>query len=127
MRIHRYTLNLVAPAVLAIAACASGSAIVTGETRTPVAPKQVKIYLEPPTSFEVIGLVEASSDAGWTDQGSMNYAIEELKKQAGKLGANGVLIMSSGETTTGVISGKNYAIPVTGKTVQGKAVFVKEE
>jgi hypothetical protein len=86
----------------------------------------VKIYLEPPATFEVIGLVDASSDAGWTDQGSLNYAIEELKKQAGKLGANGVLLVSSGETTTGVVSGKNYAIPVTGKTVQGKAIFVKE-
>ena len=127
MNLHRSALLLLAPAVLAISACASGSAIVTGETRTPVAPKQVKIYLEPPTSYEVIGLVNATSDAGWTEQESLNYAIQELKKQAAKLGANGVLLVSSGETTTGVVSGKNYAIPVTGKTVQGKAIFVKEQ
>src|SRR5688500_2039463 len=100
MNLYRSALLLLPLAVLGIAACASGSAIVTGNTRAPVAPEQVKIYLEPPAEFEVIGLVNASSDAGWTEQGSLDYAIKELKKQAAKLGANGVLIVSSGETTS---------------------------
>ena len=126
MNFHRFKPLIVAPVVLMIAACASGSAIVTGNKRTPVAPQQVKIYLEPPANFEVIGLVNASSDAGWTEQGSMDYAVEELKKQASKLGANGVLLVSSGETTTGVVVGQGYAIPVAAKTVQGKAIFVQE-
>ena len=116
-------------AVLAIAACASGSAIVTGNTKPPVAPAQVKLYVEPPTEYEVIGLVSASSDAGWTEQASVDYAIAELKKQAAKLGANGVLIVSSGETTSTVVVGKGtgyvYSVPVTAKTVQGRAIFVK--
>jgi hypothetical protein len=128
MNLHRSALLLLALAVLSIAACASGSAIVTGNTRTPIAPEQVRIYLEPPTSFEVIGLVNASSDSGWTEQGSLDYAIEELKKQAAKLGANGVLLVSSGERTTTVVGGYGtgyvYAVPVTAKTVQGKAIFV---
>ena len=114
--------------VLTLVACATGSSVVTGKKRTPVAATQVKLYLEPPSSFEVIGLVNASSDVGWTDQGSMDYAIEELKKQAGKLGANGVLILASGETTSTIINrsgtGNVYAIPVTAKTLQGKAIFV---
>jgi len=129
MNLHRSALLLLALAVLSIAACASGSAIVTGNTRTPIAPEQVRIYLEPPTSFEVIGLVNASSDSGWTEQGSLDYAIEELKKQAAKLGANGVLLVSSGERTTTVVGGYGtgyvYAVPVTAKTVQGRAIFVK--
>ena len=129
MNLHRPLLLLLAPAVLAIAACASGSAIVTGKTTAPVAPEQVKIYLEPPATFEVIGLVNASSGAGWTEQGSLDYAIEELKKQAARLGANGVLLVSSGEKTTTIVGGQGtgyfYAIPVTAKTVQGRAVFVK--
>ncbi len=124
MNLRRSALLLLAPAVLASGACASGSAIVTGNTRTPVAPQEVKLYLEPPATFEIIGLVNATSDAGWTDQGSLDYAVKELKKQAAKLGANGVLLVSTGETTTGVVSGDNYAIPVKGKTVQGKAIFV---
>ena len=56
----------------------------------------------------------------------MDYAVDELKKQASKLGANGVLLVSSGETTTGVVVGQGYAIPVAAKTVQGKAIFVQE-
>jgi hypothetical protein len=129
MNLHRFPLFLLAFAVLALGACASGSAIVTGKTRTPVALEQVKLYLEPPATFEVIGLVSASSDAGWTEQGSVDYAIEELKKQAAKLGANGVLLVSSGEKTTTVVGGYGtryaYAVPVTAKTVQGRAIFVK--
>ncbi len=129
MNFHRFPLFLFVPAVLVLGACASGSAIVTGNTRTPVAREQVKIYLEPPATFEVIGLVSASSDAGWTEQGSVDYAIEELKKQAGKLGANGVLLVASGERTTTAMGGYGtgyvYAVPVTAKTVQGRAIFVK--
>ena len=87
----------------------------------------MKLYLEPPSKFEVIGLVNATSDAGWTEQGSLDYAVAELKKQASKIGANGVLLISSGETITGFISGRTYAVPVTGKTVQGKAIFVDEQ
>jgi len=110
-------------AALVVAACASGSAIVIGTKRPPIALEQVKLYLEPPASFEVIGLVTASSDAGWSEQGSVDYAVEELKKQAAALGANGLLLSSAvGSETTMV--GK---IPVTAKTVQGKAIFVKEQ
>lgn len=129
MKLHRSALFFLALAVLAIGACASGSAIVTGNMRAPIALEQVKIYLDPPAEFEVIGLVNASSDAGWTEQGSQDYAIEELKKQAAKLGANGVLLVSSGERTTTAIggygSGYFFAVPVTAKNVQGKAIFVK--
>jgi len=105
------------------------SAIVTGTVRAPITPEQVTIYLEPPAEFEAVGLVNASSDAGWTEQGSVNYAIQELKEQAAKLGANGVLLVSSGErtTTTFIASGSVlYPVPVTAKTVQGRAIFVKK-
>ena len=120
---------LLALVFLALGGCASGSSIVTGTTRTPLTPEQVTIYLEPPADFDVIGLVNASSDSGWTEQGSQDYAVKELKKQAAKLGANGVLLMSSGEKTTTAVGGYGtgyfYAVPITAKTVQGKAIFVK--
>ena len=90
----------------------------------------MKLYLEAPKTYEGIGIVNASSDAGWTEQGSVDYAIEELKKQAAKLGANGVLIASTGEQTSTIIGGYGtgylYAVPVTAKTVSGKAIFVDE-
>jgi hypothetical protein len=113
MNLQRFILCFLVCVTLAITACATGSAIVTGNTRDPVAPEQVRIYLEPPADFEVIGLVSASSEAGWTEQGSLDYATEELKNQAAKLGANGVLLVSSGY--------RGYA-----KTIQGKAIFVEE-
>lgn len=116
--------------IVALAACASGSSIVTGTVRAPIPPAQVTIYLEPPAEFDVIGLVNASSDAGWTEQGSVDYAIQELKEQAAKLGANGVLLGSSGDrtTTTFIVSGSVLVpVPVTAKTVQGRAIFVKKK
>lgn len=102
MILQRAALIFLAFATVAIAACASGSAIATGSTRAPIASEHVRIYLEPPADFEVIGLISASSDAGWTEQGSVDYAIDELKKQA-KRGANGVLLVSSGDETTTVV------------------------
>ena len=115
---------------ITLVACASGSSIVTGTKRTPLTPNQVKLYTEPPANYEVIGIVNASSDAGWTEQGSVDYAVEELKNQAAKLGANGVLLGATGETTTTVVggygSGYIYSIPVTAKTVSGKAIHVKK-
>ena len=117
---------------LHVGACATatGSSIVVGQVREPIDPSQVKLYLEAPKIYEGIGIVNASSDAGWTEQGSVDYAIEELKKQAAKLGANGVLIASTGEQTSTIIGGYGtgylYAVPVTAKTVSGKAIFVDE-
>jgi len=119
---HQSKLFFVVLVALVITACTSGTAIITGVTREPITAGQVKIYLESPAEFEVIGLVSASSDAGWTEQGSLDYAIEELKNQAAKLGANGVLLIATGDRTT--VVGK-YAS--TEKTVQGKAIFVKSQ
>lgn len=128
MNPQRFAFVLLMCAAATIAACASGSAIVTGTKRAPIESDQVTLYLEPPADFEVIGLVSASSDAGWTEQGSVDYAIRELKKQAARLGANGVLLVAAGETTTTVVGGQGtgfaYAVPVTAKTVQGRAIFV---
>ena len=127
-----FTLRNVAIFLVALflVACASGSSIVVGEVREPIDPNQVKLYLEAPASYEIIGIVNASSDAGWTEQQSVDYAVNELKNQAAKLGANGVLIESTGEQTSTIIggygTGYSYAIPVTEETVSGKAIFVSE-
>ena len=110
--------------------CASGSSIVVGTVRESINPDQVELYLESPPNYEIIGIVNASSGAGWTEQQSVDYAVQELKSQAAKLGANGVLIDSTGEQTSTVIGGYGtgyvYAIPVTAETVSGKAIFVNE-
>jgi hypothetical protein len=127
VNLDRVVLACLGAAMLASAGCASGSSIVTGTPRPAITTDQVKIYLEPPSEYEVIGIVNASSDAGWTEQDSLDYAIKELKNQAAKLGANGVLLVTTGEKTTGIVTGDTYAIPVTAKTAQAQAIFVQRE
>ena len=116
--------------ILLLTACATGSSIVTGEKRTPIDFNLVKFYLETPENYEVIGLVKASSDAGWTEQDSVDYAIEELKRQASMLGANGVLLTTTGEkTSTNVTSdgqGNYYFFDTTDQTVSGKAIYLEK-
>jgi hypothetical protein len=117
-------------AILLLAGCASGSSIVVGEVREAIDPNQVELYLEIPETYEVIGIVTASSDAGWTEQGSVDYAVEELKNQAARVGANGVLIESTGSQNSTVVGGYGtgyiYAVPVTAKSVTGKAIYVSQ-
>ena len=117
-------------AILVGCATASGSAIVTGVKRDPIDPSQVKLYSEAPLKYEVIGIVSASSDSGWTEQDSVDYAVEELKNQAAKLGANGILLEKVGEKTSTYIGGSTtgfiYAAPVIEKSVSGKAIYVRK-
>ena len=67
--------------VLLLGSCASGSVVLTGQARQPVSAAVVKLYTKAPAEYEVIGLVKASSEMGWTDQGSLEYAIEEPRNR----------------------------------------------
>ena len=114
--------------VCMLISCASGTAIVTGTTRTAIDPGKVKLYLQPPAEYEGIAIIKASSDAGWTAQGSQDYAVQELKNQAAQLGANGVLLGATGVKTSTVVGGYGtgtmYAIPVEAEVVSGQAIYV---
>jgi uncharacterized protein YbjQ (UPF0145 family) len=97
-----------------LAACASGSALVTGQTRPAIEDyTTVRILTVMPDDAEEIAVVKASSDSGWTQQGSLNYAVEELKKQAAKVGANSV-----------VLTGRDTATQVSGVPVYGGGTIV---
>lgn len=122
------TLASTLAAAIALTGCASGSALVTGEKRSPVDAEAVKIYLEPPRQYETIGVIEASSGSGWTKQGDLDYATKELRKQAGKLGANGVLLQTRGNKTSGSVAvpvGNMWmAVPSEEQSVSGLAIWV---
>lgn len=78
----------------------SGSHIRTGEIRQPTNEQDVKLYLEEPKNYKVLGLVNGEgSHAFVTDQHRMNVAISRMKKEAAKLGANGVLIQDTGKVS----------------------------
>jgi hypothetical protein len=111
--------------------CATGSVVLTGTARPSTAPKSVKLYIREPKKYDVIGLVEASSDSGLTDQGSQDYAVAELKRQAAKVGANGVLLTTTGTQTSSMVGGNAggvvWVAPVEAKVVKGTAILVTEE
>jgi uncharacterized protein YbjQ (UPF0145 family) len=111
--------------------CATGSTIITGEARPPIDLNEVKIYLDPPSQYETIGLIEASSDVEMSRQAAQDRVINELKTRAAKIGANGVLLINSGNTTsvtTGVYSnGFFYSSKSNTITGQGRAIYVIRE
>ena len=111
--------------------CATGSAIVTGTTRPAIISSEVRIYLDPPSQYETIGIVEASSDVELSSQAAQDRTINELKAQAAKLGANGVILLQSGEKSSGMVGffsgGVFYAGAEETKTARGKAIYVPKE
>lgn len=82
----------------------SGSRIVVGTTRQAIAPESVKIYLRPPAKYEEIAIVNASSkNAFASDQSLTDSALFRMKKDAAKLGANGILLSGVGTQQIGSI------------------------
>lgn len=101
--------------LLAFTSCATGTALVVGKPRNAINFESVKFYLEEPETYETIAIVEASSSSGFSSQQRQDYATEELKKQAAKLGANGILITPYSSQTLPVF--ETY-------TIKAKAIFV---
>lgn len=126
----KITSLLISISAVILFGCATGSSIVVGNARLPIDPANVKLYLEPPESYEVVGIVEASSDVEFSTQAAQNRAIERLKVESAKIGANGVLLENSGEKSSTVFgsggSGIFWAMQQKTKTVQGKAIYVTE-
>ena len=88
--------------LLLIIGCVPVSHIVVGETREPIHPSNVKIYLDYPEEYEKIALIDAGSDFAFKDpailfdwQKKMDKAMERLKIEAAQLGANGILIVNT--------------------------------
>lgn len=123
MRIAKLCAAILSAAFLA--ACAEGTVVVIGQQRPAINPEQVKLYPQTTqSSYEVIGLVRASSGDGWTDQQSIDYAVAELKNQAAKVGAICVVIGSASSQTGGFIMIDNIAYPYDEQTVSGTTIYV---
>lgn len=70
-----------------------GNAIVTGKARPALAPNDVHIYRSTPEKFEEIAIVSASAGHDFKKSSTlMNEAIQRLKEEAAKVGANGVIL-----------------------------------
>jgi hypothetical protein len=79
---------------LLVVGCAASSHVLVGTARPPISPDQVKIFLQPPPRYTEIATVDANSRGTpvFTDQRKMDRAIGRLRKEAAKLGANGILL-----------------------------------
>jgi hypothetical protein len=107
--------------------CATGSYILTGKTRPAIDPMAVKVYLTPPTKYETIAIVEASSNVEFSSQAAQNRTIEKLKEQAAKLGANGVLLTNTENKSSGGVIVSGIYIASDKKTARGEAIYVIQE
>ena len=90
---------------LALSSCniTSGSSVLVGNKRSAIDPASVKIYIRPPARFETVAILNASSKNGFaSDQSLTDSAINRMKKEAAKYGANGVLLQSLGYQQLGM-------------------------
>jgi len=128
--------------LLTMSACASSSHVIVGATRPPIPPDQVKVYSTPPPAFEEVAILSASSDSVFTvgGQKSLDKVVERLKEQAGKLGANGVILEGLADHQTGSIGagggsdsysrsssvgvGVGGSLGIFKKTGKGRAIYV---
>jgi Short C-terminal domain len=131
------------PAVSAVGA--GTSLVIIGQTRPAIQAGSVKVYLTPPERFEQIAIIEATSETSFsvTAQGKMDKVMERLKEQAARVGANGLLLQSTGAVSGGSVStgnanataygntaygtGTGVSIPVTHKAGSAIAIFVEAD
>ena len=124
---------LLVTAVL-LAGCATSS-VVVGKVRPAIAPTMVKVYLRAPAKFEEIALLQTSSQSSWafSEQGKMDAVMLNMKEEAAKMGANGVLLTQTGDKSAGAVwipngmGGGVMAPAGSHKAGTGMAIFVSEE
>lgn len=87
------------PLLFCLCGCATSS-VVVGTVRPAISPASVKLYLKEPKKYEQIAILESSSKSSFafSDQGKMDAVMANLKEEAARLGANGVLLQSSGNS-----------------------------
>jgi len=87
---------------LLLSACAS-SHLITGTPRAPIDPALVQIYHVPPSApYEQIAQLTTRSGAlTYGEQNKLNSVLNKLRREAAKLGANGVLFVGSHDEAGG--------------------------
>ena len=128
-----------------LAACSTSSHVLVGTARPPISPESVKVYLQPPPKFDEIATLDASSQGSFafTSQQNMDKAMERMKQEAAKLGANGILLQGvedvqsgsigvgggsssySGSSASGAGAGGTFGL--SNKATHGLAIYVPPE
>jgi hypothetical protein len=128
--------------IVLMSACATDSVVLTGTPRPPISPADVKIYSRPPAVFEEVAILNASKNSAFTTGGqkTVDKVIADLKEQAAKVGANGVILEGFSDSQTGSVGsgvgsssvssnsavgvGVGGSLGIYKKTGHGVAIFV---
>ena len=132
---HQMIKKFVILIVMFFIGCVPVSHIIVGDTREPIHPSNVEIYLDYPEQYEKIALIDAGSNFAFKDpailfdwQSKMNKATERLKIEAAKLGANGILIINTDnkiyQSTNSDGKGSSSSSSHTEKFVKAIAIYV---
>lgn len=114
--------------LVVLSSCVSVNAVRLGPSgyRPPIPVEDVVIYRtadQVPGDYEEVALLNAEGSTTWTNESGM---IEAMRKKAGKLGANGVILDAISEPgASAKVAGAIFGVSVDRK---GKAVaiFVKK-
>ena len=113
--------------------------LIVGKERPAISPDQVKLYINPPKEYEVIAIITADAAHDFmSKQALQDIAIKNLKIEAAKVGANGILLDNVGSFNVGssgivTVPSTTNGAPVigvgamnnrTGKQASGKAIYV---
>ena len=103
------------------------STIITGTTRPAISSNEVKIYIDPPAKYETIGIIDASREVESSRQTTQDIVINELKSQAAKMGGNGLILIGTGNQSSGGVIIGSVVVPLEVVTTQGKVIYVIQE
>jgi len=109
--------------IAALFGCARGSHIITGQARPPIPVTSVKIYTTLPAQYETIGIVNSHSPGEL--QGAMDDCVANLKKHAAEIGANGIILSATQQTSGQLIVVGGVVSTVGGGTsISATAIYV---
>lgn len=87
---------LVLTLTLVLAACAGVQVVPLGPAQAPVVPERVRVYPGPPKRYQQIARIETRSAIGFGTQGQTDAVIARLRREAARLGADGVILLGVG-------------------------------
>ena len=122
MKKNSLALLLIAVAFLASCVSVNSTRLGTAAYRQPVPVEQVAIYLtadKVPGKYEEIALLNAKGDSTWSSEAGM---FKQMKRKAGKMGANAIILDAVSEPSAGAkIAGAIFGV---GAERKGKAIAI---
>lgn len=129
--------------------CASSSSRLVGPAHPPLNPSEVRIYKAPPPHYQEIATLDAISGTSFFHGSAQGEAaaIEKLRVEAAKVGANGILLTLVGDRPNGSIGvgvggggisggrggatavsgGASGGFPLVSNGAQGIAIYVPNQ